>query len=223
VENKPGNATETDRPRLCAPRGDEVSTSQRDAAGISLPAPRGTGAIWARLGLCAILAAYFLIVTYSSSRLSPAADEGAHVRTGMTLMTREAYVDARKAWWTKLDLVHPILDIAPALFARAAGQSPDYRASITTPFPRLRAARGFNHLAGALLLIMVYLWAGRLWGRLGGILSAFFLFCYPLFLAHSSIVSSDLYMALGGTAAAWAIWREYLDRPRPLAGYGWPI
>ena len=170
---------------------------------------------WSRVALLLILSFHGVVVLYSSLHLSPAADESVHVRSGLTFLTQSAYVDAKKAWWTALDYLPPPLDVVPALLARWSGQSPDYRDDFRTYFEHLLIARLANHVIGALLLILVYFWAVQLWGGWGGTIAAAFLAFNPLFLAHSTIVSSDLYMALGGLVGAYSLWKVFLASPDP--------
>lgn len=163
-----------------------------------------------QLGLAAVLIYYAAAVGYSAPRLSPAYDEPIHIRCGMTMLTRSAYVDTQKAWWTGIDPMTPPMDMLPAALARWSGESPDYRDDFFTAFPHLRVARWANHALGVVLLLLVFFWGREVGGELGGALAAGLVAVNPLFLAHAAIVSSDLYAAVGGTAAAWAIWRGLL-------------
>lgn len=178
---------------------------------------------WGRVGLLLILGLYFPVVTGSSHLLSPTYDESLHVGSGLAMLTHEAYVDYPRAWWTKLDLLHPVIDLLPGLVARVDGQNPDTRQSMFIEFRHIQAARYVNHVAGALILIMVFLWAEQLWGTLGGLIAVCLLAFYPLFLTHSAIVSSDLYMALGSLVALWTIWEQWLRKPGNMAGWRWPL
>lgn len=163
--------------------------------------------VWAWGGVVLLLAFYFGLVRYSSPRLSPAFDEPIHIRAGMTLLTRGAYVDTQKAWWTEVDPLTPPMDMFPALLARMNGQSPDYRNDFRTEFNHVLAARWASHVLGALALLVVFVWGMELWGAAGGLLSATCLAVHPLFIAHATIVSSDLSMMVGGLVASYAIWR----------------
>jgi hypothetical protein len=171
-----------------------------------------------------ILLVHFCLVLFCSFRLSPAYDEPSHIRSGLNMMTREAFVDTRHAPWTRPNPVHPPADMVPALFARGNGQDPDCRATDEVAFRNILAARWANHLAGALVLLLAWLCSRTLWGPWPGLLAPVFVLVQPLFITHATLVSSDLYGALGGLVAVWVVWRLYVARseiiPACLADFG---
>ncbi|MCE5230066.1 phospholipid carrier-dependent glycosyltransferase [bacterium] len=159
--------------------------------------------------LFVVLAAFVVLCAVCSRQLSPCVDEPTHIRSGANLLTRQKYTDPERIWWTKQDALHPPMDMLPAAVAILAGQSPDFRGDMFTSLHALRAARWVNHLIGAAMLAWVFFWARRIWGRRGGWLAMLLLMFQPLFIAHSSIVSTDLYMALGTLLGVWSLWRLY--------------
>ena len=179
---------------------------------------------WATWALIGILAIYGVMVLNASLHYSSAADEPAHIRSGMGMLTRYQYVDTEKAWWSRVDLLHPPLDMIPAALAVAGGQSPDFRSQARVAFDAVLLARLFNHAMGGLILILVFIWGRALWGTDGAMLATLLLLLNPLFLGHCAIVSSDLYMAFGGLLAAYALWRVYLAEPKKsLSSWGWRL
>jgi 4-amino-4-deoxy-L-arabinose transferase-like glycosyltransferase len=71
-----------------------------------------------------------------------------------------------------------------------------------------------------LLLLVVYAWAREAWGRPAGLVALAFAACCPQLLAHGPLVTTDLPLALGVTAALWTWWR-WQQRPGwgRLAGF----
>ena len=163
--------------------------------------------------LAAATLAYLAVVVWGSSRLSPAYDEPAHIRSGLNMLTRDAYADPVAAPWTRPNPVHPPSDVLPALLALWSGQSLDCRGGSEVEFAHLRAARWANHLLGAATLVLVWLFARDLWGSWPALLAPALLAVQPIFVAHGTVVSSDLYGALGGLAAVWVVWRLHLADP----------
>jgi hypothetical protein len=172
---------------------------------------------WA--GLALLIAAQLLVVAPASSRLSPATDEPAHLRSGMAMLTHGRFVDPAK-WWTVPDKLHPPADMLDALAARAVGQTPDFRADPFVPFRSIRAARWVGHLFGALAMAVAFAWARRLWGGGAGLMAAALLALNPFFLGNAVIVGTDMTMAAGGLVAAWALWRLFLDDARWARAWG---
>lgn len=170
------------------------------------------------LAALAISLAFFLVVVLSSSPgLSPAFDEPNHIRSGMTMLSLGRYVDEAQAWWTKLDPLHPPFDALAALFAMLSGKSADYRLSPHTPFRNILYARAVNHITGVLIALLVYAWAKALWGAHRSFFSLFLMLLNPLFVAHSTIVSSDLYGAFGGLLVLFYFHYSFLTtKPRGL-------
>lgn len=159
------------------------------------------------LGLAFLLAIYFALTVPASPRLSPAYDEPIHIRAGIAALTGGRYVDATKAWWTALDPMAPPIDAIPGAVALLAGQTPDFRADPFPAFAAVRAARVVNHVLGALTVILVFLWARAVWrSEAAGLASAGMAALHPLFLAHTTIVSPDLYAAFGATLAGLVVW-----------------
>lgn len=159
-----------------------------------------------------LTAAYFYLVVTASPEVSPTYDEPAHIRSGMTILTRGAFVDTKQAWWSSIDPLHPPFDIIPALFAKLSGQTPDYRAEMQTDFEHLLSARWANHILGYLILLLLAFWVNELFGATRAVVACAALLCQPLFLSSATIVSSDLYFAFGGLLSTICLSRFFLQR-----------
>lgn len=196
----------------------------------SVPAQRCAAALRCHALLLGVLLVYAGLMAFANGRLSPAVDEPNHVRSGLTMLSGAAYVDAERAWWTGLDPLHPPADMLPGLLAHAAGQGYDFRTEPQPAFRAVRAARLANHLWGAALLIAIYVLALRLYGRAGANVAVLLLAGHPLFLAHASIVSSDLTMAVGTLIGACVVGHAAVIRfetKRPVVCltcvFGWAL
>lgn len=73
-------------------------------------------------------------------------------------------------------------------------------------------ARYVTLLFAVLLGILIFRWAGQLYGPRAGLLSAFLYFIDPNILGHSTWITVDLYAALGTAFALYRLWR-YLRSP----------
>jgi hypothetical protein len=185
------------------------------------PMDRDRGGLFCLLSCIAVFGLYLGFVLFSSPQLSPSFDEPNHIRSGMGMLTQGRFIDTERAWWTKIQPLHPPSDILPALFARWDGRSADFRQDRYIPFSQLLTARIASHLIGALILGLVFVWARELWGIQGACLSILVLVLNPLFISHSTIVSSDLAMAFGGILLAYLFWRWFLRDTRPrISGIG---
>ena len=68
-----------------------------------------------------------------------------------------------------------------------------------------------NSLFGAATVLLVFFWSYRLWGALGGVISAVFCALCPTMLAHSDLATSDMCMAFFLLAAPSAYWWHLHD------------
>jgi 4-amino-4-deoxy-L-arabinose transferase-like glycosyltransferase len=165
----------------------------------------------ARIAMGVSIVVYLVVVATASRRLSPTYDEPIHLRNGMAMLTHGRFIDVEKAPWTAPDPLTPPADALFALAGRAGGLPEDFRATTFVDFQPILAARWVSHLLGAAMLLVCFVWGRRLWGEGGGLTAALLLALNPLFLAHATIVSTDLTGAAGGLLAAWALWRIWLD------------
>lgn len=75
----------------------------------------------------------------------------------------------------------------------------------------LRAGRMMNALFGAATVLLIFLWARRLWGPEGALVSATLATLSPTMLAHSGLATSDMAMAFFLLASVGAWWRHLHD------------
>ena len=171
--------------------------------------------------LLALMLVYFSLVAYCSQKMSAAYDESSHIRAGMTMLSGGRYIDREKAWWSAQDPMLPPSDIFPAGIAWLTGLSPDYRGGPHTPFRYVMAGRIANHLTGALILLIVFFWTRSFTAELENqrgvplAVTSAVLF-NPLFLTHSTIISSDLYMCFGALLCCFFLWRFFASQRHRL-------
>ena len=83
----------------------------------------------------------------------------------------------------------------------------------------LSAGRAMMALVGAALVILIWRWAGRLWGAAGGLLALLLAAFCPTLLAHSGLIMSDIVLSffLLLTVTLWWSLMSCLSLPRLLA------
>ncbi|HEU4521185.1 MAG TPA: glycosyltransferase family 39 protein, partial [Thermoanaerobaculia bacterium] len=67
--------------------------------------------------------------------------------------------------------------------------------------------RAMMILIGALLAVLVFVWARQLWGAAGGVIAVFLIAFDPNFIAHSALVTTDTGVTLFMTATLYFFWR----------------
>jgi len=72
----------------------------------------------------------------------------------------------------------------------------------------LATARIANLLLGALLVLLVGVWAGRLWGASAGIVAIALAALEPNLVAHSSLVTTDAAVTLFVFATLYLLWEH---------------
>ena len=75
-----------------------------------------------------------------------------------------------------------------------------------------KAAQRVTIVFGVLLGILIFVWSRGLYGPAGGLLSLSLFAFSPDFIAHSQLVTTDVYAALFMTAALWSFW-HFLKSP----------
>lgn len=157
-------------------------------------------------------------------RTSPTTDEVAfHTVNGYTyLKTRDFRMNPASPALPRMWMALPWLFWGPKLDLDKAS----WREADSVPFARdffykdnraaadklLYSSRAMVLLLGVLLGGAVFVWSRALHGNTGGLLSLLFYCSTPLFIAHSSLATTDTAIALSGTLAAWGLWR-YLEAP----------
>ena len=154
----------------------------------------------------ALLALHFALGLGSLWDMSQTYDEPKHLQYGMSLL----HGDARRFDDSKMPAT-----ALNALPGRIAEELP--AGALATTLAGARAARTVTLLASLLLALLVRRWAEELYGPAAGLL-ALALYCLdPNLIAHGGLVTTDLYAALGTTAALYALWR-FRREPRPGLG-----
>jgi hypothetical protein len=159
---------------------------------------------WARPAALGVLLLY-AVFGWSGLRLqSITYDEPAHWRYGIQVLRGDSTrFDDSKMPVTALNAAG--MTLAQKLFPT----------QLKTGLGLLQAARIPTLLAACLLGWIVFSWAGALYGAGAALTALVFFVLDPNLRAHSQWVTTDLYAALGITAALYAFW-NYLRRPNSL-------
>jgi hypothetical protein len=154
--------------------------------------------------LALLLLGLFALLTFRSLRLqSITYDEEGHWRYGRQVLIGETRrFDDSKMPVTALN----------ALAARALAPGP---AALQFRLPDPTPARLATVLAACVLGMLVFAWARALHGPWAGAFSLFLYGFDPNIQAHAQWITTDLYAALGVTAALFLGWR-FVRRPDPL-------
>ncbi|MCP3980071.1 MAG: hypothetical protein GY716_12265 [bacterium] len=184
-----------------------------------------------RTSIVAGLLAVFLVAgAFSLTRDSATFDETAHLPAGLSYLDRHDF---------RMNPEHPPLSKAwaalPLWIAGSAG--PDYsspawngssqwafgyetlngplgRPERRDPMRLLVPARIAVLLAGAALGLLLWHWSSSAWGVGAGLLTLFLYCLSPTILAHSRLVTTDLPIAIGFSAALFSSWR-FCRSPSP--------
>lgn len=165
------------------------------------PAPsRARGDRIRRAGPILGLLALQLALCVASVRKETATyDESQHLRYGMQVLSgRTERLDDSKMPVSALN----------AAVARSLGRTDPEELST------IRAARLATIAAGLALTLVAFRWAGALYGRSAGLLAAVLVGLDPNLIAHSRLVTTDVWAALGISLALACSWR-YARRPGP--------
>ena len=149
------------------------------------------------------LIGFFLAFNYlSMQNLSITFDEGRHYQYGTNvlngntdrLINKSGYVDNSKMPITALNAI-------PAkIAARFPGRFRNFLTSMT-------AARFVTVLFSALIAWLIFSWSRSLYGFLPGMASLLLYILDPNIIAHSQLITNDLYLAGTVTFCIWSLWR----------------
>jgi hypothetical protein len=149
-----------------------------------------------------LLISLFLITSFLSVRgLSDTADEAKHYRYGQNLLAGDA---------TRFDDSKMPVSAWNALPARLAGFLPD--GVLKTWLQKFIVARMMTVLFSALVAFVVFSWARKMYGAAAG-LSALALYIFdPNIIAHSQLVTTDIYAAGTTLFAVYGLWKFARER-----------
>jgi hypothetical protein len=154
-----------------------------------------------RVAAAVLLAVLFALDLACLPRLSLTYDEPGHLQYGINVL----HGDSDRFDDSKMPV--SALNALPAVAAERLREGP-LRRALASP----EAARLSTAIAGLLLALLVYRWAGELYGGAAALLALFLCALDPNLIAHSQLVTTDLYAALGVAATFYGFWR--LDRRR---------
>ena len=194
----------------------------------AVPAPELPRRLW-YLGLMAVLVGGFFLQTRAASRAaSQTWDEANHLAAGASyLATRDFRMAPENPPLSKMLAALPSLFWGPRFVPRepswmainpwTSGNAFLYAPGVDSDAV-LRRARIPIRLLGCLLLCCVMAWAWQLWGPGGALVSGAFAAFDPTLIAHSSVVTPDVAVALFGFAACWIAWQLH----RASRAWLWP-
>jgi 4-amino-4-deoxy-L-arabinose transferase-like glycosyltransferase len=155
--------------------------------GLSLPEGLLAGSLMAAFLLLAILSLRHRTLTY---------DEPSHYRYGRRILEGDANrFDDSKMPITALN----------ALPAKLAEQLP--KGPLDSLLSRFNTARAVTIVTGALLGCLVFLWARQLYGRAASALALAFFAFEPTVIAHSGLVTTDVFVTGFMTLTIYLYWR----------------
>jgi hypothetical protein len=173
--------------------------------------------LWLLLAVAALLVCYVALGLSASRQMSQVGDEGAHLAGGVSYWLYNDYrIEANNGNWPQrlcglplwLSGYHfPTVD-APAWQQQLQWDLGDqfvYRSGNDADALLFRA-RTMTALLGVALGLLVFLWAKRLFGPLGGLLSLTAYAFSPATLTHGFLATTDMANALGFSASVAALW-----------------
>jgi Dolichyl-phosphate-mannose-protein mannosyltransferase len=143
-----------------------------------------------------LLAAFALLEVGSLRHMTLTKDEDAHYRYGWQILNFDS---------TRFDdskMPFSALNALPRLFAEALRPGSLHHRLGTVEFGRYVTV-----LSGVLLGWLVFCWARALYGAAAGLLAVTLYVFDPNILAHSALVTTDLYGTLMIALAVWSFWR----------------
>ena len=189
-------------------------------------ARRVDGRLWEAAALVTACLFFAFLVAVASPQKSAAFDEEYHLVVGVTYWRTGDY---------RLATEHPPLSSLLAALPLLTWDDvllplddPSWEAADIFPFATrflwevnarsvemVETARRPLMLLGVLLLLSVYGWARRLWGRGPALLALALTASDPNLIAHSRVIGSDVALTALAFLACWQLWRALVD------GHGW--
>lgn len=154
----------------------------------------------ALLGLC-----LNLVVAFRTGRTT---DEAAHLAYGDSILRGSA---ARPNLFFSSKMPVTALNSAPRMAAAFLGRH-GLPASLAERLKDVRVARIPTVAAAFCLCLLIYFFAESLYGRVAGLFAELIFVMSPNIMAHSTVVTTDLYVALGAVAFLYCL-RRFLLSP----------
>lgn len=180
---------------------------------------------WAAAAIALSAAAFAWQAAGAARAWSQTFDEGVHVAAGYSYLSTGAI---------RLNPEHPPLmkelaalpiwlrygrTVAPVLDARDEWHA-GRRFLYESPVPAetlLWLARLPSVALGSLQVVLVAVWAGRLWGRGAAVLAAALAALEPTPIAHAALATTDVGVSVCYVAACWASWEAVRQRSSGFA------
>lgn len=159
-----------------------------------------------RLLAAAIIILYAGINVYCTTRLSITGDEVAYFAYGVNVLKKQPQKELNAAGIPAFNSQMPI----NALHALPRGIEQLLHPQLTKTQQQVNQdiykGRLFSVLSALLLALYVLVWATQLYGKPAGIFSLLLYCCCPNIMAHSQLVSTDVFSFLMGTAICYHAW-----------------
>lgn len=170
---------------------------------------------WLILTASVLAAVHLLLLLGVADRISPTQDEPLHLASGFSYWAFHDYrmqpengaLAQRWLAWPALFLASHPIDREDRLwrYGRQFELAIDFLQS-NPPF-LLKSGRWMVALLSVGLVCLVGWWARRNWGAAAGCFAMALAAGSPTVLAHGSLATSDMAMALAFLAASWALWQ----------------
>ncbi len=153
-----------------------------------------------------LLAFYFILNLYCVTRLSVTSDEANYYQYGVNVLKlhpQKNVVNGFPVYNSQMPVV--AINVLP----RALHQllSPSLKHSAQQTLQDVTTARIFSVISGLMLAMIVVKWSTALYGKTAGICSLMFYVLCPNLLAHTEMVSTDVYSFLLCTATCYYAWK----------------
>jgi len=152
-----------------------------------------------------LLLTFILLVNVLSVwHLSATYDEGRHLQYGRNLLNldprrSEPFYDSKMPF--------SALNAVPSLIGQRLSKWMGVKSGFCSFLQGWFAARFITILFSMLLAFYVYRWSRELYGPYAGLLSLFLYAFSPNIIAHSQLVTTDLYLACMTTLAVYYFWK----------------
>lgn len=153
----------------------------------------------------ALLLLSFLLNVFTSVRNSITFDESSHFRYGRQFFFRQL---DRSGDPLRMDSKMPVsafnvLPVAAVGLLKKTRLFP----TLAEQLSGLRAGRAATIVFALLLGLLIYRWAGDLYGRAAALFALGFYVLSPNLIAHSTLITTDLYATLAIAAPVYAFWK----------------
>jgi 4-amino-4-deoxy-L-arabinose transferase-like glycosyltransferase len=151
-----------------------------------------------------------VVDTIVALRMSATYDEGRHLEYGARILR----LRPDREYWGHFDSMMPIsaLNATPGVVAYTLEKHHWFPHHLSAALNKLPIARFPTIMATLALTLMVYLWAYDLWGVEAALAASLLCMLSPNLIAHGTLVTTDMYHALGVVGSLY-FFRRFLLHP----------